>query len=97
MIRRIMLAGWSLAILLQPVLSMGSAGPLETYQARAQQFYRTGVDELALVNNAFNPERTLLPGMLAPDFSLMDLDGAMHTLSELRGSKFVVIHTGNAT
>lgn len=79
----------------QPMLV--SSEPLDVYQARARLYYEAGVDESALWRRAWNASQQLRPGMDAPDFSVMDLDGVMHTLSRQRGEHFIVMVIGNAT
>ena len=79
----------------QPVLV--SSQQLDVYQARARLYYEAGVDENALWGRAWIASQELRPGMYAPDFAVMDLDGDMHTLSQQQAERFIVVVTGNAT
>lgn len=86
-----------LLLLFFPTMVAGSNGSLETYQQRAEQYYEPGVDEQALLERAWNPFNEIKPGMIAPQFSVMDLEGIPHALGDLREQRFVVLEIGNAT
>lgn len=86
-----------LVLMLHPTIFSDEEHPLEVYQARAEQYYDENVDENALLGLDWNPASALRPGMFAPEFSLMDLDGNMYNLQDQQRKNFVVIHTGNAS
>ena len=54
-------------------------------------------DTLFGPNNWTNPTLNLPPGSIAIDFTLLDVDGEPHTLSELLATKPVVVQTGSLT
>jgi len=70
-------------------------GDMETWIANAQSFYVEGVDENALMGNAFNAFEEIKPGMLGPDFTLLDLNGIEYSLSQYLGNSFVIVETGS--
>ncbi len=43
----------------------------------------------------FRQPDVVQPGMFVPDFTLLDMEGVPHTLSEFRGNKFVLLFNGS--
>jgi hypothetical protein len=70
-------------------------GDMDTWIANAQSFYAEGVDENALLGNQFNDFSAIMPGMLGPDFTLLDINGIEFSLSQYLGNSFVVLETGS--
>ncbi len=70
-------------------------GDMDTWIANAQAFYVEGVDENALLGNQFNDFSAIMPGMLGPDFTLLDINGIEFSLSQYLDNSFVVIETGS--
>ena len=95
--QRYILTVVALLFLIFPTMVAGSDDSLQTYQERAEQYYEPGVDEQALLERAWNPFDEIKPGMIAPEFSIMDLEGMPHALSDRREQRFVVLEIGNAT
>lgn len=95
--KRIFLGFSLLLILLQSSVLLNSDEILDVYQARAELLYEAGVDEDALIDRSWNASEQLRPGMLAPNFSVMELDGKMQALDDLKGEQFVLFVIGNAT
>ncbi len=74
-----------------------SSEQLDMYQARARLYYEAGVDEDALWGRAWIASQELRPGMYAPDFAVMNLDGVMHTLSRQRAERLILVVIGSGT
>ncbi len=70
-------------------------GDMDAWIANAQSFYVEGVEENALLGNAFNDFEAIKPGMLAPDFTLLDINGMEYSLSQYLGNSFVIVETGS--
>lgn len=76
---------------------------LDAWQAIAETYYTPGVDEdfmlgdPTLLPNAWGYDKPdmVVPGMIAPDFTLMGFYGEVVSLSQFNGQKFVVMITGS--
>ncbi len=76
---------------------------LDAWQAIAETYYTPGVDENymlgdpTLLPNAwgFDNPNAVVPGMIAPDFTLISFYGEPVSLSTFAGQKFVVMITGS--
>jgi len=78
---------------------------MDAWQAVARTYYEEGVDENFLTDNplaegrpnmwGFTNANAIQSGMTAPDFTLLDLDGQMVSLSDFIGEKFIVLVTGS--
>lgn len=97
MSRRCFLGVLGLLLLIFPTLAAGLQDSLKTYQERAEQYYEPDVDEWTLLERAWNPFSEIKPGMMAPEFSVMDLEGTPYALADLRERQFVVLEIGNTT
>lgn len=84
-----------LALTLALFAGVAGAQDMDTWIAKAQALYAAGVDENALLGNAFNEFEAIKPGMLAPDFTLLDINGVEYSLSQYLGNAFVIIETGS--
>ncbi len=81
-----------------------SEDQLAQWQAVAETFYAEGVDENFMINAdyqaldnmwGYRDPRAIQSGMIAPDFTLMDIEGRPHSLSDYVGEKFIVLVTGS--
>jgi len=80
-----------------------SQDQLDAWQAVAASYYAEGVDENAMLGDpwekpamwAFRDPNGIQPGMIVPDFTLMDLDFNPVSLSDYQGEAFVLVITGS--
>lgn len=89
-----------MAILLAGFLSVQAQwqwtdAQLAQWQSIAETYYFEGIDEEALLGNDYNPFHTIGPGMIGPDFTLLDYRGNSVMLSQFRGEAFVVLISGS--
>jgi hypothetical protein len=83
-----------------------SQADLDAWQAIASEYYVGDIDEekmLRLMTDpmeqntswAFRASDAILPGMFAPDWSLLSLRYDLITMSQYEGNQFVVVLTGS--
>jgi len=72
-----------------------TAEQLTAWQAIAETFYEAGVDPNFMLANEVNPFDTVKPGMIMPDFTLMNVNGEPYSLSQFKGNSFVLLITGS--
>ncbi len=80
-----------------------SQDQLDAWQAVAASYYAADIDENAMLGNpwekapfwAFRDPGAIQPGMIVPDFTLMDLDFNPMSLSDYQGEAFVLVITGS--
>lgn len=72
-----------------------TAEQLAAWQAIAETYYEAGVDPNFMLPNEVNAFDTVKPGMIMPDFTLMDISGNPVSLSQFKGNSFVLLITGS--
>jgi len=82
-----------------------SQDQLDAWQAIAETYYTSGVNETEMVDNplaegrpnmwGFRDANAIQSGMIAPDFTLLDMDGQPVKLSDFIGEKFIILITGS--
>lgn len=94
----------TLAILLSNLTMMSQQGYTDTrftqeqlnaWQAIAETYYEPGVDANALLGNEYNKIADMKPGMIVPDFTLLDYEGNAHSLSDYVGKAFILFASGS--
>lgn len=81
---------------------------LNAWQAIAETYYVAGVDENFILNAppkvaagelearwSYAKPDLVQGGMIAPDFTQLDMEGVPHSLSEYRGKAFVILTNGS--
>ncbi len=92
------LAVFALALIGTPITQAQDSwteADMAEFQARAEGYYEAGIDTNYMLGKDRLTFDEIKPGMIAPDFTLLDLEGTQHSLSDYIGEKFILLVTGS--
>lgn len=72
-----------------------TAEQMAAWQAIAETYYTPGVDPNFMLGKDRVVFDDIKTGMIAPDFTLLDMEGAQHSLSDYVGKVFILLNTGS--